>query len=181
MSNASFPNIEDYNDMPTLNEYKHQKAIGGDLKKFMEKVKFECRDNGRTPFHWDTTANAGFSTGKPWLKMNPNYVTINQAAQENDPNSCLNYFRKITKLRTSTPLLVYGKYTIIDRKNLNIYAYTRELEGKKMLILLNFKAVNATVNTTGLDLSKAKVVLDNYSTPSVLGQLKPYEAMVLEL
>ncbi len=182
MSNARFDKIEDYNDMPTRNEYQHQKNIGGDLRKFMEKIKFECRDNGRTPFHWDTTANAGFTTGKPWLKMNPNYMSINQLAQENDPNSCLNYFRKLTKLRTSNPVLIYGKYTILDKTNPNVYAYTRELNGKIVLILLNFKGVNASVHLDlDTSLGKAKVLISNYATPSVFGDLKPYEAVVLEL
>ncbi len=180
MTNAGFDKIEDYNDMPTQNEYKFQQAKGADMKKFMERVKFECRDNGRTPFHWDSTANAGFTSGKPWLKMNPNYVTINQTAQENDPNSCLNYFRQIVKLRKENPVLVYGKYTILDRKNPDVYAYTRELDGKKWLVMLNFKSTIATVKT-GLDLSTAKVLIGNYATPSVSGQLKPYEAVVVAL
>jgi oligo-1,6-glucosidase len=180
MTNAGFDKIEDYNDMPTLNEYKHQKEMGGDLQQFMKRIQFECRDNGRTPFHWDSTLNAGFTTGKPWLKMNPNYKTINQAVQEKDPNSCLNYFKQVTQLRKSNPALIYGKYSILDKDNPNVYAYTRELDGKKLLVLLNFKETNATVNI-GFDVSKAKVLLGNYPKPSVTGQLKAYEAVVLAL
>src|SRR5450432_4130768 len=113
MTNAGFDKIEDYRDMPTLNEYRHQKSVGGDIKKFMKRIKFECRDNGRTPFQWDSTINAGFTSGTPWIKVNPNYTTINAAAQESDPHSCLNYFRSLVKLRNNNiPILVYGNYIL---------------------------------------------------------------------
>lgn len=180
MSNAYFDKIEDYNDVATLNEYQHQKNIGGDLKKFMQNVMFSCRDNGRTPFQWDSTANAGFTTGKPWLKVNPNYTSINVAAEEKDANSCLNYFRKLTPLRKDNPVLVYGKYTLVDKDNPSVYAYTRELDGKKMLVLLNFTSKEANVKS-GIDLNKAKILISNYNAASVSENLKPYEAVILQL
>ncbi|MGE5108305.1 MAG: glycoside hydrolase family 13 protein [Sphingobacteriales bacterium] len=180
MTNAGFNKIEDYRDMPTLNEYQHQKNIGGDLNKYMKFVMFNCRDNGRTPFQWDSSANAGFSTGTPWLKTNPNYKSINAAAQEKDANSCLNYFRKMVKLRKDNFALVYGKYTLLDKDNPDAYAYTREMDGKKFLVLLNFTSKDVTVNT-GIDVSKAKILINNYSTASATGQLRPYEAIIYEL
>ncbi|MEO6040008.1 MAG: alpha-glucosidase C-terminal domain-containing protein, partial [Saprospiraceae bacterium] len=166
--------------MPTRNEYQHQKDIGGDLQKFMQRIKFESRDNGRTPFQWDNTANAGFTTSTPWIKVNSNYTTINAAAQESDPNSVLNYFRRMVQLRKQEPTLVYGKYTLLDAQNPDVYVYTRELNGRKLLILLNFKASAAAVNT-GLDLVNAKVLMGNYSNAYTTGPLKPYEAVVLEI
>ena len=180
MTNIRFENIEDYKDMPTLNEYQHQKNIGGDIKKFMENIKFGCRDNGRTPFQWDSSFNAGFTTGTPWIKVNPNYNTINAAVQEKDNNSCLNYFKKLTRLRKENLALVYGKYTILDKSNTDVYAYTREMDGKKLLVILNFKSTLSTV-TTGIDVSKAKVLLSNYSVPDNNTKLRPYEAVVYEL
>lgn len=180
MTNAGFDKIEDYKDMPTLNEYQYQKGKGADMNKFMDFVKFSCRDNGRTGFQWDTTANAGFTTGTPWLKTNPNYTTINAAAQEKDANSCLNYFRKMVKLRKDNPVLVYGKYTLLDKDNPAVYAYTREERGKKFLVLLNFTAATATVKT-GIDISKGKVLINNYAAASASETLKPYEATVIEL
>ena len=89
--------------MSTLNEYQHLKSTGGDIKKFLKEKQFTDRDNARTPFQWDSTANAGFTTGTPWIEVNKNYKTINEAAEENDPNSVLNYFRKIVKLRKENP------------------------------------------------------------------------------
>jgi oligo-1,6-glucosidase len=180
MTNPGFTKIEDYRDMPTLNEYQHQKNIGGEMDKFMKRISFECRDNGRTPFQWDNTANAGFTTGRPWLQLNKNYKTINEASEEKDPNSTLNYFRKIVKFRKENLVLVYGKYTLLDKDNPNTYSYTRELDGKKLLILLNFTAKTAATNT-GVDISHAKLLLGNYTHPSTDGSLKPYEAVVYEV
>lgn len=180
MTNAGFSAIEDYQDIATRNEYEHQKATGGDLNKFLERIRFSSRDNGRTPMQWDTTLNAGFSTGKPWLRTNTNYTTINAAAQEKDPASVLNYFRKIVQLRKDNPVLVYGKYTLLDKNNPDVYAYTREWEGKKMLVLLNFSSKAAKANT-GMDTNKAKLLISNYQTASADGTLQPYEASVYEL
>jgi oligo-1,6-glucosidase len=112
--------------------------------------------------------------------VDKNQSELHAEAQEKDANSPLNYFRKLTKLRKENPVLVYGKYMLLDEANENVYAYTREFEGKKMLILLNFTDKDATANT-GVDMSKAKVVLGNLDTPSNDGKLKPYEAVVYEL
>lgn len=180
MTNAGFQKISDYRDMPTLNEYQYQLNHGGDMDKFMQRIQFESRDNARTPFQWDATTNAGFSVGKPWIQVNSNYTAINRAAQEKDGTSVLNYFRKITALRNNNPVLVYGKYTLLDKSNPAIYAYTRELDGKKILVLLNFSKNIAQANT-GIDLSKAKLLLANYQNPSIGGKLAPYEALVYQL
>ena len=180
MNNIKFDKIEDYRDIESINWYKGIEKEGGDLKQFMESQKIAARDNGRTPFQWDNSTNAGFTTGQPWLKVNPNHSTVNAATQDKDSNSCLNYFRKMVKLRKATPALVYGTYTLIDKENESVYAYTREWEGKKLLVLLNFKDQPASVKTD-LNLSRAKVLHGNYPTPSTNGQLQPYEAVILEL
>jgi len=185
MTNPGFTKIEDYKDMPTLNEYQHLKQVGGDIPAFMKEIQFSCRDNSRTPFQWDASKNAGFTTGTPWLKVNSNYTTINEAAEEKDPNSCLNYFRKLVKLRKDNLVLVYGKYTLLDKDNPNVYAYTRELDGKKMLIVLNFSSKNVQVNTA-YNGTAAKLLVCNYGgdidkVSKVSGELKPYEASIYQL
>jgi oligo-1,6-glucosidase len=180
MTNARFDKIEDYNDMPSLNEYQNIKNKGGDLAKYIESLKFGCRDNGRTPFPWDNSENGGFTTGKPWLKMNPNFDKINVKAAESDANSTLNYFKKMVAFRKTNPILTYGKYTLLDKDNPDVYAYTREYDGKKLLILLNFSTKIATADT-GLKLKKAKVLLGNYPKPSKTGILQPYESIIYEL
>ncbi|MBK6976651.1 MAG: alpha-glucosidase [Cytophagaceae bacterium] len=182
MTNIRFETIDDYHDVAGRNEYEYQKKNGGDLKKLLEDMKLGSRDNGRTPFQWNDTKNAGFTTGEPWLKVNPNYKTLNAAAQEMDPNSPLNYFRKVVALRKKNQVLVYGKYTLVDEHNPDIYAYTREMEGKKILVLLNFSKKNASTVT---DKKLGKLLINNYSdTQKISGNkivLRPYEARVYEV
>lgn len=180
MDNIKFDKIEDYRDVESLNMYQQIKNKGGDLKAFLAAQKIMARDNSRTPFQWNDSNNAGFTTGMPWLSINPNYRTINVATEERDSNSCLNYFRKIVKLRKDNLVLVYGKYTLLDRNNKQVYAYTRELNGKKLLVLLNFSSTNTTANT-GIDVSKAKILIDNYTSANNSNSLRPYEAIVYEL
>lgn len=131
MTNAGFDKIEDFRDVQTLNEYEHEKNTGADLKGFMKRIQFGSRDNGRTPFQWDKKTHAGFTTGTPWIKVNKNYTSINEAAEETDANSPLNYFRKIVKLRKDNLVLVYGKYTLLDKDNPKVYAYARKVREKK--------------------------------------------------
>jgi len=180
MTNIRFDKIDDYRDMQTLNEYRYQKSKGANLKDFIHRLGFESRDNGRTPFQWDTTTNAGFSTGSPWIKVNPNYTAVNATAQEKDPNSVLSYFRKMVALRKDNEVLIYGKYTLLDRDNPDVYAFTRELNGRKILVLLNFKNKNSIVNT-GIDLKHVKPLINNYTTASTRESLRPYEAVLYEL
>lgn len=181
MINAKFDKIEDYKDIETLAEYEKVKNAGGDLNQFITDQKTGgARDNGRTPYQWNTSKNAGFTTGNPWIKVNDNHTYLNAEVQENDPNSNLNYFREMTKLRKSNLALVYGKYSLLDKENPDIYAYTRELDGKKLLILLNFSNKTATVNTD-YNIADAKVLIGNYTDVSLDKTLKPYEAIILEL
>lgn len=180
MTNANFTSIKDYDDIALRNEYQHLKNTGGDLNAFLKQAQKENRDNGRTPFQWKDSINAGFTTGTPWLKINPNYKTVNAADEDKEASSPLTYFKKLVQLRKENPVLVYGSYTLLDKNNPNVYAYTRELNGKKILILLNFKSTAATTHI-GMDLSKAKLLLDNYAHPSKSTTLQPYEAAVYQL
>ena len=180
MNNIKFDKIDDYRDVESLNMYKQIKDKGGDLQAFLNAQKISARDNSRTPFQWNNSSNAGFTTGKPWLKVNPNYKTVNVAAEEKDSNSCLNYFRKIVKLRKDNLVLVYGKYTLLDKENPQVYAYTRELNGKKILVLLNFSSKPATANIN-IDLTSSNLLIGNYASANNTTALRPYEAVVYEL
>lgn len=179
MTNAGFTKIEDYRDMATLNEHKNLMNQKADINAFMKKLQFECRDNGRTPFQWNSSINAGFSDGVPWIKVNQNYTTINVEQQENDPESVLNYVRQMIQLRKKSPVFIHGKYSLVDKDNPYIYAYTREWKGAKILVMLNFTAKPYKVNT-GLDLTKAKALIHNYPKPAS-DILQPYEAVVYDL
>lgn len=178
MSNIRFNSIKEYNDVDAKNKYQHLVETNGDLKAFLEDRKQTSRDNSRTPFQWNDETNTGFTTGKPWLKINQNYKYINATAQEKDSKSTLNYFKKLVKLRKNNPVLVYGSFNLIDKENPNVFAYTRELKGKKMLIILNFSNINASLKTD-IDIKKAKVLLNNYTTTST--ELLPYQAIIYQL
>lgn len=180
MTNAGFTKIEEYRDMPTLNEYQHLKATGGNFPAFMKEIQFSCRDNGRTPFQWDTSLNAGFTTGNPWIQINKNYRTVNAAEEEKDTASVLNYFRKIVRLRKDNKVLVYGQYELLDKGNPDVYVYVRELEGKKILIALNFRDRPSTFSVK-FNLSKAERLICNYGASGSSNVLRPYEAVVYAL
>ena len=181
MTNAKFSSIEDYQDVDTRNKYFGLKQKGGDLAAFLEGQKQTSRENCRTPFQWNTTENAGFTTGKPWLKINHNYTTINAEVQEKVKNSELNYFRKLTQLRKTIPTLVYGTYTSLDKDNPNVFAFSRELNGKKIVVLLNFSDKTAVFNL-GFSAIKSKIILGNYNDVTKLktNELRPYEAIIME-
>lgn len=182
MTNSAFRSIHDFRDMPALNEYQHQIDIHGDTSVYLKRLRFESRDNGRTPFQWDGSANAGFTSGTPWIAVNPNYKTINAEAEEKDPNSCLHYFRKLVALRKNNPALVYGRYHLLDKDNPKIYAYTREGNGRKFLILLNFSPDKAQPHID-ISLTGAKLLLSNdqrtQGNPTL--ELNPYEACIYQL
>ncbi len=183
MNNIKFDKIEDYRDIETINYYRKLQNEGGDLDYFLQGQKISARDNGRTPFQWDDSKNAGFTKGKPWLKVNPNYKKINVAAQEKDPDSVLNYFRKMVRLRKSLPELIYGKYELLDRDNEKVYAYTRALNKKKVLVLLNF-----STSLTKFEIPKTSgslnVLMNNIASLNIKNNivtLEPYQALLIRL
>ncbi|GGB03784.1 glycoside hydrolase family 13 protein [Puia dinghuensis] len=180
MSNPGFTKISDYRDVATLNEYRHLQNTGGDVAAYLKEIGFSSRDNSRTPMQWDAGVHAGFTRVKPWIGLNPNYSAVNVAAEERDANSCLNYFRRLVRLRKDNPVLVYGKYTLLDKDNPDVYAYTREWKGMKWLVVLNFSSravpLPADVSTAG-----AKLIIDNYAAPGKPGELRAYEAGVYAL
>lgn len=183
MANIKFENIKDYRDIATVNMYEQIKNKGGDLKQFMEIQKFISRDNGRTPFEWNSSANAGFTTGTPWLKVNPDYKIVNEAAEEKDPNSTLNYFRKMVRIRKNNKVLVYGDYTVVDKENPNIYAYLRTLKNEKVLVALNFsKEKNNLKLPPGIVLDKTPLI-NNYPTfiAKTTIALQPYQAVIVKV
>ena len=183
MTNASFSGVHEFRDVQTLNEFKFVKAKGGDENKLLKRMQFGSRDNGRTPFQWDASSQAGFTKGNPWIKVAPNYKTINVEAEEKDPNSCLQYFRKLVKLRQQyKDVLVYGKYSLIDKTNPFVYAYTRDGGAQKMLIVLNFTAGTAKLHIPASMIGE--LVLNNlegipiHDTKTGTLSLAPYQALI---
>ncbi|HSR37879.1 MAG TPA: alpha-glucosidase, partial [Phnomibacter sp.] len=161
MSNPGFTKLEEYRDGPALNDYAYRIKNGAKPAEVLAEMSFSCRDNGRTPMQWSNAPHAGFTTGTPWIAVNPNYNGLNVEAQEKDENSSLHYFRKMIALRKEHKALVHGKYVLLDATNPQVYAYTREWEGKKYLVLLNFSNAPASVNT-GISLTNSKLLISNY-------------------
>ncbi|MGI8580709.1 MAG: glycoside hydrolase family 13 protein [Chitinophagaceae bacterium] len=184
MSNIKFENIKDYQDIETINMYEKTKNEGGDLDYFLGGQKISARDNGRTPFQWDDSKNAGFSNATPWLKVNPNYKKINVAVQDKDSSSVLNYFRKMVNLRKRLPELVYGKYELLDKANDKVYAYTRTLDKKKVLVVLNFSKTNTTFDLPKNIEGAGQVLINNLKEITLQDRaikLQPYQAVVIRL
>ena len=183
MTNIDMPTIEEYVDISALGEYEMAKKRGEDMDKYMEWLNFKSRENARTPMQWNEESEAGFTSGKPWKRVNPNYSEINVAAQNKDPNSVLNHFRKMTKLRKDNLSLVYGDYDIVQKDNPNIYAYTRTLENEKILVLLNFAKKESAIDLSEIEVS-GDVLINNYDSVDLNNnsiKLLPYQAVILKL
>jgi oligo-1,6-glucosidase len=184
MKNIKFDNIEDYRDIETINYYKKLKSEHGDLDYFLEGQKISARDNGRTPIQWDNTRNAGFTNGNPWLKINPDYKTINVAAEERHPNSVLNYFRRMIKLRKVLPELVYGAYTLLDENNKQVYAYTRIFNDRKAAVIMNFSNSNARFNLSKSIGTISEILINNLRDCECKNgkfNLKPWQAIIARI
>jgi len=144
MTNCRMASIEEYNDISTKNEYANAIADGCSEEEAMEACYRFSRDNARTPMQWDDSVNAGFTTGKPWLKVNPNYPHLNVAAQEQDENSVLNYYKKLIALRKSEAyreVFTYGDLEPLFETEAYILAYRRSLNGCDVIVAANFGAV----------------------------------------
>ncbi|ENK1242085.1 alpha-glucosidase [Clostridium botulinum] len=185
MTNVKFEDIEDYNDIKTINIYKEKIKKGMSNEEALEYVWKTSRDNSRTPMQWDVTENAGFSKEKPWLKVNPNYLNINVNKQENDPNSILNFYKKMIKIKKENEALIYGKYDLILENHEQIYAYTRTLDYEKFIVIVNLTNKEAKysydkekLNYKGLTLSNYLVEEHEDITELVL---KPFEARLYKI
>ncbi|WP_395045084.1 alpha-glucosidase [Flavobacterium sp.] len=186
MTNIRFKTVEEYNDLQTKNRYYielRKSKAAADAYLLMQADL--SRDNGRTPMQWNAaTTNAGFTTGKPWLPINKNYVNVNVEQAEKDKNSILNYVRQMTKLRKEhKDILVYGKYQLIDKDNKNIFAYTRSNSKETFLILLNFtKEINTIAIPKEYKLSDE--LINNLNTLKTEGnniKLQPYQSCIIKL
>jgi oligo-1,6-glucosidase len=183
MTNSDFESIEEYQDIAAINGYQKVIANGGDTEAYLQNLKFSSRDNGRTPMQWDTTAQAGFTTGTPWLPVNENYKEVNVVLEANNPNSVLSHFKKMVALRKANPVLVYGAYELLLPEHEQLYAYTREWKGVKILVLLNFSTEKVTTPVplkNGLD----KLLLNNYESVFIkdgVVTLEPYQAVIYSL
>lgn len=177
MTNAYFDRLEDYRDIESINAF-HQYVDNGLVKAedMMRYLKEISRDNARTPMQWDDSRNAGFTTGTPWINVNPNYPKINAQAAVADPDSVFHYYQELIRLRHTLPVIVYGKFEGLLEDSETIYAYRRLLDGQVLTVACNF-----TDQEQACDLCEdpaARELISNYKTHKT-GTLQPYEARVI--
>ena len=175
MTNICLP-IEEHVDLETLNLYKERIELGYDPEEVMASIHARSRDNARTPMQWNAGEHAGFTTGKPWMPVNPNYTEINAEAALADTDSVFYHYQKLIQLRKNYDVLRSGSFTLLCPEDEKIFAYTRDTEEEHMLVVCNFTAetldFDAPENFRG-----AKMLLSNYATES--HSLRPYEAAIL--
>jgi oligo-1,6-glucosidase len=141
MTNVAFETIADYRDIETLNMYQEQvEEKGADPQAVLAIIHAKSRDNARTPVQWDASPNAGFTSGRPWIKVNPNYPAINVAQALADPDSIFYYYQQLIRLRKAYPVIVYGTYHLLLPDHEQIYAFTRTLDKQRLLVILNFSS-----------------------------------------
>lgn len=177
MTNWKPSDPEMYEDVHTRNHYAHN-----DLKRSPEerlhKLWRSSRDSARTPVQWDDGENAGFTTGKPWFFINENYKEINVAAQEREPDSLLNFYRKAIELRKSLAAVRYGTYKEHFHRSSKLYVYSRESKEQKLLVICSFAENTMRIKIPhGFDLSKSKLILQSHKNTSPKN-LQPYESRV---
>ncbi|MBR0283207.1 MAG: alpha-glucosidase C-terminal domain-containing protein, partial [Oscillibacter sp.] len=188
MTNCPFGPIENYRDIESLNAYRELTESGvREASELLDCIAYKGRDNARTPVQWDDSPNAGFTTGVPWIMVNPNYREINAAAQVDDPDSVFSYYRRLIALRRGSEwkdLIVYGAYRLIAPDDPDIYAYVRELDGKRLLVVCN---LSGKAREFAPELSpapvEAQLLTSNVGNPafSPVLRLSPWEADAWEV
>ena len=170
--------LDQYRDLESLNLYRERTEAGYPVEDVMESLHAKSRDNARTPMQWDDTPNAGFTTGTPWLMVNPNYKEINAARAVADPDSVFHYYQKLIALRKSHPVFTEGDFTLLEAEHPQLFVYRRQNADRELLVVCNFSDEPAAWTLPdGWD--KAERLIGNYPADST-GTLRPWEAMMLE-
>lgn len=185
MTGVRFDSIEDYNDIAMKNKYKEEVEKGLDPQDVFESLLLLSRDNSRTPVQWDASPQAGFTKGKPWININPNYTDINVESALQNPNSIFYYYQTLIKLRKKNPVMVYGEYLDLSKGEDKIYAYVRSDETTTWLIVLNHSD-EETPFVINVPSGEKKLILANYedvtSETALEGfTLRPHEARIYEV
>ena len=181
MTNYPFQRPSDFRDIESVNAYREWCSEGRlSHEVFWPCITFKSRDNARTPVQWDDSPHAGFTTGTPWIAVNPNYTEINAKAETADPDSVFHYYKKLIALRKAYPVVVYGKYETMMEDSEELYVYTRAFEKESLLVVCSF-CDHDTNFTLPAEFAGASCLICNveneYGNPKMT--LKPYEAFVL--
>lgn len=180
MCNAYFDKLEDYRDIESLNAYKElTETCGVSHEEMMGYLKRISRDNARTPMQWDDSANAGFTTGTPWIKVNSNYKTVNAKQQTTDPDSVFSYYKELIRLRHENDIIVYGEYELLEPQNEELFIYTRTWNNEQLMVLCNFTDKDVVIPAAVMAQipADAQVLISNH-VGNLEAVLRPYEARV---
>ena len=185
MTNVYFEDIEDYEDIETLNMYNEEVIEkGANPEEVLDAIHKKGRDNARTPMQWTDERHAGFTTGTPWLKVNGNYHEINARKALSDEDSIFYFYKNLIRLRKELPVLIHGNYELLLEENKHLYVYTRSYQGTTLLVAANFSKETCELNLPET-LNGGKLLIHNY--PDVANQLqnesnmRPYEVKVYML
>ncbi|MEG0442752.1 MAG: alpha-glucosidase [Carnobacterium sp.] len=182
MTNTAVSSIEEIDDIESKNMYHERIAEGYDPENILASINKKGRDNSRRPMQWDDSMNAGFTTGTPWLALNPNYQTLNVAADRHQTSSIFEHYQKLIQLRKEHELVIWGDYQELLPEDPQLYVYERSYESETWLIVINF--YESIVTYQDKTRKAASVISSNYSDSSVdLTDLvlRPYEAIVYKL
>lgn len=188
MTNVAFESIDDYDDIESINRYNEQLAKGISPEELMKPIYENSRDNARTPMQWSPESNAGFTDGKPWLQLNPNYIDINVDEALNNPDSVFYHYQKLIQLRKDNQVIVYGDFELIDKDNDEVFAYLRSDQQDTLLVINNFTG-NSSTFRADVSFTSGTLLLSNDSeskehiTPADVENLilRPYESMIYRL
>lgn len=178
MTNVKFKDITDYRDVETTNMYYERLAAGYDPADVMRSIYAKSRDNARTPMQWSSEKNAGFTTGAPWIAVNPNYVKINAESEKNDPDSVYNFYKELVHLRKEYPVFADGDFSLVMPEDEQIFAYIRSDEKSRMLVCANFTGELVKYSLPE-EWKNAQMLIHNYPGEQLSEELKPYEAVIL--
>jgi oligo-1,6-glucosidase len=182
MTNAPLHGIEDFRDIASLNHYAVRLAAGDDPAAVLEALRPTSRDNARTPMQWDAGPQAGFTTGRPWIDVNPNHVEINAQAARADPDSVFHHYRRLHELRHTEPAVVHGSFAMLLEDDPRVYAFLRRHGDVELLVLANLSGepARADVPEAG-GWAGAEVLVPNVGEPANAPELAlaPWEALVL--
>ncbi len=185
MANYPFAGIEDFHDIESVNHYTNSVAAGADPAALLEVMRGASRDNARTPVQWDDSPEAGFTTGTPWIAVNPDYVQWNAAAQRDDPDSVFAHYRRLIALRHELPVVQTGDFTMLAPDHDHLYAFRRALAGDELIVVGNLgRAPVDLADVLPETLEGQDLVLSNLATTrseslAQVAVLGPWEARVL--
>lgn len=162
MTNTVFNSLSEFQDVKSVNEGKEKLEAGMCEKTVLEILSNTSRDNARTPMQWDDSLNAGFTIGNPWLKVNSNYKNINVQNQIKDENSIYNHYKKLISLKKSSKTLIHGEFKLVLEDDKHIFAYLRELDNERYLILSNLSENEKKLNLSEFNIKNEDIVLSNY-------------------